>query len=101
MEGMEGEEKKGSVQEEMLTYNSVKIDFIKCVLGRRVTYRLDPELGRMSKRIIDYCRSKFIEQQINKILKEKGRDDRFHSELLYYCEEKESVENCIILGWLN
>ena len=37
MEGMEGEEKKGSVQEEMLTYNSVKIDFIKCVLGRRVT----------------------------------------------------------------
>ena len=66
-----------------------------------MTKRLDPELGRMSKRIIDYCRSKFIEQEVNSILKEKGREDRFHSELVSYCAEKESVENCIILGWLN
>ena len=85
----------------MLTYNSVKIDFIKFVLSGGMTKRLDPELGRMSKRIIDYCRSKFIEQQINDILKEKGREDRFHSELVYYCEEKDSVENCIILGLTN
>ena len=89
------------MKEEMLTHNSVKIDFIKCVWRGGMTKRLDAELGRMSKRIIDYCRSKFIEQEINSILKEKGREERFHSELVSYCEEKESVENCIILGWLN
>lgn len=55
---------------------------------------MDVELGRMCKRIIDYCRSRFIEQEVNALLKEK----RFHSELVYYCDPKDSPENCVILG---
>ena len=55
---------------------------------------MDIELGRMCKRIIDYCRSRFIEQEVNALLKEK----RFHSELVYYCDPKDSTENCVILG---
>ena len=55
---------------------------------------MDIELGRMCKRIIDYCRSRFIEQEVNALLKEK----RFHSELVYYCDPKDSPENCVILG---
>lgn len=70
------------------------------MLGFDAKNRLDPLLGRMCKRIIDYCRSKYIEQQVNKVLKEKGRSQEFCSELVYYCEEKDSIENCIILGWL-
>ena len=52
------------------------------------------DLGRMCKRIIDYCRSCFIEQEVNALLKDKG----FHSELVYYCDPKDSPENCVILG---
>ena len=33
---------------------------------------MDPMIGRMCKRIIDYCRSVYIEKQINTILEKKG-----------------------------
>ena len=59
---------------------------------------MDAELGRMCKRIIDYCRSQYIEEQINLILKKNGQEQRFKSELVYYCNAEESPENCVILG---
>ena len=55
---------------------------------------MDVELGRMCKRIIDYCRSRYIEQRVSALLKDK----QFHSRLVYYCDPKDSPENCIILG---
>ena len=63
-------------------------------LRGEVKGRMDVELGRMCKRIIDYCRSRYIEQQVNALLKDK----QFHSRLVYYCDPKDSPENCIILG---
>lgn len=61
---------------------------------------MDAELGRMCKRIIDYCRSQFIEEKVNAFLKKEGKGQQFKSELVYYCNEEESPENCIILGSL-
>ena len=61
---------------------------------------MDAELGRMCKRIIDYCRSQFIEEKVNAFFKKEGKNTHFKSELVYYCSEEESPENCIILGSL-
>ena len=55
----------------------------------------------MCKRIIDYCRSKYIEEKVNEVLARKeGNDLHFHSQLVYYCNAEDSPENCIILGSL-
>lgn len=61
---------------------------------------MDMELGRMCKRIIDYCRSRYMEDQVNAILEKKEGNRHFKSELVYYCSEEDSPENCIILGSL-
>ena len=77
------------VNEDTLTLNPVKIEFLS----------VDPELGRMCKRIIDYCRCRFIESRVNAILETKGTK-RFSVEMVYYCEPEDSPENCLILGSL-
>ena len=61
---------------------------------------MDPMIGRMCKRIMDYCRSVFIEKQINTILEKKGSNQHFKAELVYYCNAEDSPENCIVLGYL-
>ena len=89
------------VNEDTLTLNPVKIEFLS----------VDPELGRMCKRIIDYCRCRFIESRVNAILETKGATKgttetmkgttkRFSVEMVYYCEPEDSPENCLILGSL-
>lgn len=72
--------------EDTLTMNPVKIEFLS----------VDPTLGRMCKRIIDYCRCRFIESRVNAMLETK----RFSVEMVYYCEPEDSPENCLILGSL-
>ena len=52
----------------------------------------------MCKRIIDFCRCRFIESQVNEILATKEGKKRFSVEMVYYCEPEDSPENCLILG---
>ena len=69
-----------AADEDTLTRNPVKIEFLT----------VDPELGRMCKRI--------IESQVNEILATKEGEKRFSVEMVYYCEPEDSPENCLILG---
>ena len=56
---------------------------------------MDPMIGRMCKRIIDYCRSVFIEKQINTILEKKGSNQHFKAELVYYCNAECHTQSLI------
>ena len=65
---------------------------------------VDPELGRMSKRIIDFCRCRFIESRVNALSATRDAEERrrFSVEMVYYCEPEDSPENCLILGsWVS
>jgi len=78
----------------------VKIEYIPLQSLVRLMIRMDPELGRMSKRIIDYCRCEYIRTHMNAILDREQRSERFHVKMVSYCDAEESPENCLILGWI-
>ena len=65
-------------------------------------FRMEPLLGRMCKRIIDYCRARYIEDHVNELFAKEGErmSKRFKAELVYYCEAEDSPENCLILGYV-
>lgn len=88
------------MNEDTLTFNSVKIEFISLKSFVIFILSMDPELGRMSKRIIDYCRCEYIKSRVNRVLEQKQRSERFRVKMVYYCEAEESPENCLILGWI-
>ena len=78
----------------------MKIEYIPFESPVRLMISMDPELGRMSKRIIDYCRCEYIKAHMNAILEREQRLERFHVKMVGYCDVEESPENCLILGWI-
>ena len=77
-----------AADEDTLTRNPVKIEFLT----------VDPELGRMCKRIIDFCRCRCSGARGNESRARKEGEKRFSVEMVYYCEPEDSPENCLILG---